>query len=153
MRRVRANLLIGPSVHPADLPRLRRAGVTAILSLQEPERDLPKVVIERMRSACEPGVAFRNVGIPDYDPEALTRMLLPALKALRELHADGRIVYVHCTEGINRAPSVALAYLVAAEALDVESALAVIRSADPLAMPYARFVEWLRAGGLAKRDA
>ncbi len=150
MRRIRANLLIGPSVHPTDLPRLRRAGVNAILSLQEGGRDLPTAAIDRMQAACEPVVAFRNVGIPDYDPEGMIRLLPVALETLRGLHADGRVVYLHCTEGINRAPSIALAYLVAAERLEVEVALAEIRAADPIAVPYEQFIDWLRAGNLLR---
>jgi len=151
MRRIRANLLIGPSVHPTDLPRLRGAGVNAILSLQEADRDLPAAVIERMRAACEPAILFRNVGIPDYDPQGLISRLPAALEALQSLHGEGRVVYLHCTEGINRAPSVALAYLVVAERLDVDSALVVIRSEDPFAVPYPYLVDWLRAIHLTKK--
>lgn len=147
MRCLRPYLYVGPSVHPADLPRLRRAGITAVLSLQQAGVDLPLAAIDRMRAACEPQIIFRNVGIHDYDPEAVIIAAPEALATLDELRRADRIVYLHCTEGINRAPSIALAYLVTREALDVEAALAVLRGCDPGARPYARLVEWLRDGG------
>lgn len=146
MRRLRAHLHFGASVHPADLPRLRRVGITAVLSLQQPGVDLPHAAMERMRAACEPRVVFHNVGIHDYDPDAVIAALPRALAVLHGLIGDGRIVYLHCSEGINRAPSVALAHLVQAEGLDVDAALADLRGADPGVRPYAAVIDWLRRG-------
>jgi predicted protein tyrosine phosphatase len=144
MRRLRGHLHFGASVHPADLGRLRRAGITAVLSLQQPGVDLPHAAVERMRAACEPRVAFHNVGIHDYDPAAVIAALPRALSVLDGLIASGRTVYLHCSEGINRAPSVALAYLVRAEGLAVDAALADLHTADPGARPYAAVIDWLR---------
>ena len=146
MRRLRAQLHFGPSVHAADVPRLRRAGITAVLSLQQSGIDLPRAAMERMRAACEPRIVFRNVGIHDYDPDAVITALPAALDVLHALIGAGRVVYLHCSEGINRAPSVALAYLVRHESLAVDQALAELRSCDPGARPYAAVIEWLRDG-------
>jgi protein-tyrosine phosphatase len=142
--RVRPGLFVGPSVHPSDLPRLHRAGITAILSLQEPERDLPAAAIERMRQSCQPRIELHNVAVPDYDPRALIDRLASALHVLHNLLARKRIVYVHCSEGVNRAPSVALAHLVRHEGLDVDAAVAELQRAYPGARPYGELVEWLR---------
>ncbi len=144
MRRLRPHLYLGPSVHPTDLPRLRRSGITAVLSLQQLGIDLPHAAAERMRVACEPAMLFRNVGIHDYDPQAVIAALPLALPLLHQLLADGHTVYLHCTEGINRAPSVALAYLVQHEGLDVEAALADLHRCDPGARPYPPLLDWLR---------
>lgn len=145
MRRIAPTLLVGPAALPADLPRLRLAGVTAILSLQEPVRDLPTEAMERMRLACGEQVAYRNVPVRDYDPADLVRRLPAVLASLRDLLAAGHTVYVHCCEGINRAPSVGLAYLVEVEGRSVDDALAHFARADPVGRPYAEFVAWLRA--------
>ncbi len=141
---MRPHLRFGASVHPADVPRLRRVGITAVLSLQQAGVDLPQAAIERMRVACEPGIAFHNVSIHDYDPAAVIAALPRVLPLLQSLLADGRVVYLHCSEGINRAPSVALAYLVRDEALAVDAALEQLRACDPGARPYAAVVDWLR---------
>src|SRR5574341_2445423 len=108
MRRLRPQVYFGPSVHPPDLPRLHRVGITAVLSLQQGGVDLPPAAVDRMRAACAPSISFENIGIRDYDPDAVIAALPDVLHRLDQLIARGRIVYVHCSEGINRAPSVAL---------------------------------------------
>lgn len=147
MRQLLSNLHVGASVHPTDVPRLRRAGITAVLSLQQPGVDLPRAAMERMRSACEPQIVFRNIGIHDYDPDAVIAALPEALSVLQSLVVEGRVVYLHCSEGINRAPSVALAYLVRCEGLDVDTALAALRRCDVGARPYPAVVDALRRAG------
>jgi dual specificity protein phosphatase-like protein len=144
VRHFRPHLYFGPSVHATDLPRLRRAGITAVLSLQQPRIDVPLAAIERMRAACEPRIAYRNMAVHDYDPDALIAALPDVLASLQALIGDGRIVYVHCSEGINRAPSVALAYVIHHERLDVDDALAELRRCDPGAKPYQAVIKWLR---------
>jgi len=144
MRRIRPKLFVGPAAHPEDILRLRRAGVTAVLSLQEPGRDLPESAIERIRAACGEAVVYRNVGVRDYDPHDLIRRLPAVLDALRALQRDGHVVYVHCCEGVNRSPSVVLAYLVRIEGMDVDAALAHQRAVDPIGRPYDEFVAHLR---------
>ncbi|MGH7789555.1 MAG: dual specificity protein phosphatase family protein [Candidatus Binatia bacterium] len=146
MRQLRPHLYFGPSVQPVELPRLRRTGITAVLSLQEPGPDLPAAAMDRMRAACAPGIRFVNVAIADYDPFALVERLPAALDALDELHRDGRVVYVHCSAGINRAPSLALAYLVRREGLAVDVALAALYAADAGVLPYDEVLHWLQRG-------
>jgi protein-tyrosine phosphatase len=147
VRQLLPHLYIGSSVHPPDLPRLQRAGITAVLSLQQVGADLPRAALERMRTACEPRIMFRNCGIRDYDPDAVVAALPDVLRMLHALIGDGRVVYMHCSEGINRAPSVALAYLVRHEQFAVDAALTDLRRCDPAAKPYASVIDWLRAHG------
>src|SRR5574341_1861622 len=137
VRRLRPYLYFGPSVYPPDLPRLRQAGITAVLSLQQAGVDLPQAAVDRMRAACAPTIAFENVGIHDYDPEAVIAALPGVLHRLAHLLAHGSVVYVHCSEGINRAPSVVLAYLVRHEGLAVTDALNDLRCSDAGARQYA----------------
>jgi hypothetical protein len=144
LRRIRPSLFVGPAAHPQDLLQLRRAGVTAVLSLQEPVRDLPQAAIERMRDACGETIVYRNEPVRDYDPHDLIRRLPAVLETLVELESAGHVVYVHCCEGLNRAPSVALAYLVRVEHLEVDDALAYLRRVDPVGRPYLEFIDWLR---------
>lgn len=144
MRRIRPYLYVGPGILPDDVPRLRRAGVTAVLSLQEPGVDLLPAAIDRVRVVCEPLIVFHNISVRDYDPTAVIRALPDALSRLHDLVAAGRVVYVHCSEGINRSPSVALAYLVRHEKLTVERALSDVRRCHPAAKPYDSVVAWLK---------
>jgi protein-tyrosine phosphatase len=59
---------------------------------------------------------------------------------------EGRVVYLHCSEGINHAPSVALACLVRHEGRAVDAALAAVRACDAGARPYELVINWLRHG-------
>jgi protein-tyrosine phosphatase len=146
VRRIRPTLFVGPAAHPQDIARLKRAGVTAVLSLQEPVRDLPQAVIERIREACGDAIVYRNLGVRDYDPHDLIRRLPAILAALAEMRRGGHVIYVHCCEGVNRSPSVALAYLVRLEGMEVDEALAHLRRVDPAGRPYREFVDFLRTG-------
>jgi hypothetical protein len=139
-------LRIGPGLVPGDLPRLRRAGVRAILSLQEPG-DIAPAAVEGIRVACAapPEVAYRRVPIRDYDPGDLVARLPAAVAELDRLLEGGRIVYLHCTEGVNRAPSVALGHAVLSLGEPCDAALARLRAAHPMARPYDLFIDWLRS--------
>ena len=145
MRRILPFLYVGPAAHPPDVPRLKRSGVTAILSLQEPVRDLPEAAIDRMREACGKEIRYRNVAVRDYDPYDLIEHVPEILETLVDLQKNGRVIYLHCCEGVNRAPSAALAYLVRVEGMSVDEALVHLKSVDPVCRPYAEFVEWLRS--------
>lgn len=145
MRRLRSYLYVGPGVIAPDVPLLQRSGITAVLSLQEAGVDLLAAAMDDMRRRCEPQIVFRNVAIRDYDPRALILALPIALAALHALVEDGRVVYLHCSEGINRSPSVALAYLVRHEHMPFDDALSELRRSHPLARPYDSVLSWLRA--------
>ena len=138
---------MGAGIGPEDVPRLRRGGVTGILSLQQTGPDIRPEAVERIRRACasSPAIAHRNVPIRDYDPHDLIARLPEALAAVRELSGSDRLVYVHCNEGVNRAPSVALGVLVLDRELPVAEALARVERAHPGARPYEEFVRWLAA--------
>jgi len=147
VRAILPDLLVGPAIAPADVARLRRAGVTGVLSLQEPGADILATAMARIRAACAapPAIAWRNVAIRDYDPDDLIARLPDALAALAELRAGGGVVYLHCCEGVNRAPSIALAHLVLERAMPLDDALAALAAAHAQARPYREFVRWMRA--------
>ena len=153
MRRITPTLVVGPGITADDVPRLRRSGITAILSLQQPGGDIRVEAMARVRAACaiEPAIAYENVAIRDYDPHDLIRRLPDAITTLRELTAHGRTVYLHCCEGVNRAPSAALAYLVLERGMAVDDALERLRAAHAGARPYAEFVAWMRSAQPVER--
>jgi protein-tyrosine phosphatase len=56
----------------------------------------------------------------------------------------GGSVLVHCLDGLNLAPSVAVAYVMRFKSLDYDSALAIVRAAKPQSLPVPHFEEQLR---------
>lgn len=113
--RIEPNLFIGS--HPqnsVDLDRLRgQLRVTAILSLQTDE-DLLRLGLEwgTLERGChERDLILRRTPIAEFDDQALLACMQGAVAELHALLQAGHRVYLHCTAGMERAPSVAIAYL------------------------------------------
>lgn len=126
--------------HPrraADVDRLRQeAGVTAVLNLQTDE-DFQrwnvnwKQLLDHYK-AC--GIEAYRVPIRDFDAAELEARLPEAVRELDRLLASGHTVYLHCTAGSGRSPSVAIAYLVSRRGWDVDQAVSDLverRSCSP----------------------
>jgi protein-tyrosine phosphatase len=109
---VTPELWVGPYPDDrADFDFLKSQGITAILSLQTPE-DLPQREPGWEESAAQSAsLAFKNVPVTDFDTLDLKYQLPKCVKALDDLLSAGHRVYLHCTAGVNRSPTVAAAYL------------------------------------------
>jgi hypothetical protein len=108
------NLLVGEYPTPDDAPWLRRVErVTAVLSLQDDadlaSKGLELSEIERVYQAHS--LRFHRMPVPDCDNDFLQARLDAIVGQLRVLHDDDERVYLHCNAGMNRAPTVAIAYL------------------------------------------
>lgn len=107
---VAPNLWVGVNpLDEADMEKLKARGIDAILSLQSPE-DVNDPGWENS-AAVAAGIVFRNVAVTDFDTDDLKQRLPECVQALDELVHEGRSVYVHCTAGISRSPTVIAAYL------------------------------------------
>ena len=108
------NLFVGTFPKgPVDIDRLRREGVTAVLNAQtDDDMAYTGVNWNRMESNYrEAGVEYRRVPVGDFDKADLRRQLPKCVEVLDELLRAGHTVYVHCNMGINRSPSIVIAYL------------------------------------------
>lgn len=108
------NLLIGEYPTPDDAPWLRGVQrVTAVLSLQD-DADLASkgLALPEIEHAYRThSLRFHRMPVPDCDNDFLHARLDAIVAQLHRLHADGERVYLHCNAGMNRAPTVAIAYL------------------------------------------
>jgi protein-tyrosine phosphatase len=108
------NLFIGS--HPrtiADIELLRReAAITAVLNIHTDDDmravDLDFPPLEKHYKNTT--VVLRRSPMVEEQIE-LRSKLCAAIQALDELLGEGHIVYLHCTAGIGRAPTVAIGYL------------------------------------------
>lgn len=137
-------LLIGEYPTPQDAEWLHTAhGVTAVLSLQD-EADLASkgLVLAEVESAYQTcGIHFRHVPIADCDMQALRRGLDGLVTVLgRLIDVEGARVYLHCNAGLNRAPTVAIAYLHVHRGLSLPAARDLVRSRRHCA-PYMTVLE------------
>jgi protein-tyrosine phosphatase len=130
-------LLVGSSpTSTEDIDRLRREGITAVLNVQTDE-DMACWGLnwDRLeRYYREVGVEVRRVPVRDFDPDDLRRNLPWCVQVLDELLHQGRTVYVHCNMGVNRSPTIVIAYRHWVQGWSLEEATAHVtrcRSCDP----------------------
>lgn len=105
------NLAVGSSPKlDEEFRELRALKVTAVLSLQTDE-DRGDGGIEAERIAAEKaGLIFSNVPIRDCNRADLGSCLPAGVAELERLLQQGETVYVHCTAGVSRSPTVVVAY-------------------------------------------
>jgi protein-tyrosine phosphatase len=91
----------------------KKVGITAVLNLQTDEDFANwKIDWQEMEAAYHRrGIALRRVPVQDFDPENLRRKLPACVRALDKLLRAGYKVYLHCSGGLNRSPTVVIAYL------------------------------------------
>jgi protein-tyrosine phosphatase len=128
---------------PANAEALRelrdRIGLTGVLNVQTrtdmragwfdlPAREIAHVAL---------GLVLRWVPIVDFDDDSLERELPRAVAALDELRhaAPNAVVFIHCTVGVQRSPTVVAAYLAWRLGYEIEDAAARVRAARPIAAP------------------
>ena len=99
---------------PEDVRQLRQVhGVTALLCLQD-DRDFEYLGVRWDligRAYTAQGILAVREPVRDFSPRELVQRLPRCVAALHDLAAGGRRVYLHCTAGLNRSPTVAIAYL------------------------------------------
>jgi protein-tyrosine phosphatase len=119
------NLLVGQYPALDDAEWLSTVhGVTAILSLQD-DADLASKCLNLRdlgHSYRRHNLQFHRMPVPDCDPEAFATRLDDIVALLGELLRKGERVYLHCNAGMNRAPTVAIAYLHAEHGLSLQAA-------------------------------
>jgi len=85
--------------------------VTAILSLLTPEDSQELEMAREETHASTAGLAYRNMPVIDFDDLDLKTKLPSCVEVLNSLLEAGHTVYVHCTAGVTRSPTVVAAYL------------------------------------------
>lgn len=75
------------------------------------------------RALVSQGLGVHRCPITDFEEGALRRSLSEAVGRVRDALNAGGYVYLHCTAGLNRSPSVALAYLAGPAHMGLENAL------------------------------
>jgi protein-tyrosine phosphatase len=122
---ISGRLWVGCHIRPEDARILRQMGITSILNLQS-DRDLANYNIslkKLIKAYALEEIDLRRIPIPDFDRHAVCAHLPQAVEELENALAPLRAkVYVHCTAGINRGPTLAAAYLIKANGLTAQEA-------------------------------
>lgn len=135
--RILPALLVGSHPETSEhIDRLKRdVGVSAVLNLQTDTDiqhfrfDWESLLIHY--GAC--GIQLRRVPVRDFDSFDLQDQLRSCVSVLNELLRSGHTVYLHCTAGTGRSPSVAIAYLTLCCGWDFDAAVAHVKQCRPCA--------------------
>ncbi|HUO04825.1 MAG TPA: dual specificity protein phosphatase family protein [Candidatus Binataceae bacterium] len=124
------DLLIGEYPAHGDAQWLKlEHRVTAVHNLQD-ERDLSLngIDLEALRAEYEKhAIRFVHTPIQDGSEDAVRDRLDVALTELHRLIGPGERVYLHCNAGMNRAPTIAIAYLRAYRKMSLDEAMALVK--------------------------
>ena len=136
-------LWVGGYLEADDFAWLATAlGIHAVLSLQD-DFDLASkrlMLGDLEQAARASGVAFARVPIADGDTVGLARRLPETVALLAKLIQDHGPTYLHCNAGINRAPTVAIAYLHVHHALPLRDAIDHLKERR-VCLPYVSALE------------
>jgi protein-tyrosine phosphatase len=128
--RITQNLFVGSCLLDlTETEELRSLGITAILSLQTEEDTRKRGIEWEEKAASVAKLRFRSVPVRDFDSADLQRKLPECVMVLDSMLKAGHTVYLHCTAGQGRSPTVAAAYLHWCLAWPLERALAHLRNA------------------------
>ena len=128
---ISSELLVGEYPAPEDIEWLKDTwNVAAVHNLQDDE-DLRHNGIDlgALRAGYNAhGIGFHRTPIQDGSADAMAARLEVAIRDLRRLvDAHGR-VYLHCNAGMNRAPTLAIAFLRAHRRMSLDAALALVKA-------------------------
>lgn len=121
---VALGLFVGGQHTRAGLAELRAWGVTSIVNLRVESDD------QRLQRALD---RYLYLPVIDGQPPALEQLERGADFIAGEIAAGGA-VYVHCWQGVGRAPTLAAAYLVSA-GQPLEAAWAAVKAGRPFIRP------------------
>lgn len=124
-------LLVGEYPREQDIEWLKQSfGISAVHSLQDDEDlDHHGLDLASLKQSCRRhAIRLVRTPIPDGSADHVAVHLERALEDLSALIDAGERVYLHCNAGLNRAPTVAIAFLRARRQMSLDEALAHVKS-------------------------
>lgn len=142
LSRILPELIVGEYPLLSDIAWLRQEhDVSAVLSLQD-DADLSSKglrLADLSHHYQEQGINFERIPITDGDVEMLATRLDEIVQLVRDLSRDG-CLYLHCNGGMNRAPTVAIAYVHVWHAMSLAQARDFVRERR-FCVPYVTVLE------------
>ena len=139
-------LAVGSHPHaPEHLDQLQEAGVTAVVNLQTDE-DLGHRGVQwsfLWQLYTQRRIRVARVPITDHAPDELASLLGEAVDQVQSFMEADRKVYIHCSAGLNRSPTVLIAWLVRHRGMSLEDAEAWLQERHSC-VPYPEVIRlWL----------
>ena len=132
------NIYIGPYPQTEqDFESMYKNGINTVLSVQtDKDLDYRQLNINILKKyASKYNIKIERYPIEDFNPEELYKKLKGAGALLNDLIKKGKNVYVHCTAGIGRAPSVVIIYLILYQNYSINDAVELCKKYRPKISP------------------
>ena len=127
--RVTESLYVGPQYRENGKRALLRAGITHIVNMRAEFDDAEHGLTLGVNGAA------RYCHLPTIDDDPISAAhIREGIAFIERALAEGGKVYIHCTAGVGRAPSMAAAYLIS-KGCGVDEALDLIRAVRPFIKP------------------
>ncbi|MBV8771332.1 MAG: dual specificity protein phosphatase family protein [Deltaproteobacteria bacterium] len=124
------SLLVGEYPRVGDIEWLKdEFSITAIQNLQDDEDlRINGIDVVALREACRRyEIKLARTPIRDGSSDDMAARLADALRCLEELLGRKERVYLHCNAGLNRAPTLAIAWLRANGGMSLNEAMAHVK--------------------------
>ncbi|CAD8107704.1 unnamed protein product [Paramecium sonneborni] len=131
INQINENIFIGPyPQNEQDIIVLKSQGIKAVLNLQTRLDIYHRGVDwdEIQNSYKKNEIIMKNFEIFDMDPIDFEKKAFKAVQILKKLINNYEFVYVHCTSGIGRAPSLVVLYLSTVLQLPLNEAISFVKS-------------------------
>jgi protein-tyrosine phosphatase len=128
------HLLVGEYPRLSDFEWLKNEyRITAIHNLQDDvDLQINGLDAAELRDECERlGLKFVRTPIHDGSADDMAKRLAPALHALTALMDSKERVFLHCNGGLNRAPTVAIAWLHLDRRISLDEAMILFKQRRP----------------------
>ncbi len=149
-------LWVGRMIRPEDVKLLVQMGISHVVSLQSDD-DLSNygISLKKLIKALEEArIELIRVATPDFNKDALTKNLSASVAEVdAALTPRWAKVYLHCTAGINRSPTVAAAYLMKTRGFSPQEAFDYVsdrRHCSPYLNVLEQFAMELKDAGQAR---
>ena len=138
------NIYIGPYLQTEqDFESIYKKGINAVLNVQTNKdleyRQLDINILKKY--ANKYNINIERYPIEDFSQEELYQKLKGAGDLLNNLIKKGKNVYVHCTAGIGRAPSVVIIYLVLYQNYSINDAFELCKKYRPKISPNVEIIK------------
>ncbi|CAD8127477.1 unnamed protein product [Paramecium sonneborni] len=142
------NIYVGSFVYCDEIHILQKLGVDAIVNLQTVEdlinKDLPEDYFDQIRKTCESyQITYSHCPIRDCNKRSFLKKGKQAYQILKKLVDEGKCVYVHCTDGIQRSIQTIILYLVQDLNYSLEDAIALVKAIRKRSKPIKEVLQQL----------
>ncbi|CAD8192971.1 unnamed protein product [Paramecium octaurelia] len=142
------NIYVGSFLYTDELHILQKLGVEAIVNLQTTEdlinKDLQEDYFDHIRKSCESyQITYSHCPIQDCNKRSFLKKGMQAHQILKKLMQEGKCVYVHCTDGIQRSIQTVILYLVLDLNYSLEDAIALVKTIRKRSKPIPEVLQQL----------